>query len=951
MRGYLSIFTALLYVQYAFLFESGEGQQPKDHQRVRLFEIDHEGGVRIPAESIERMRLIESPITVVSSVGLARSGKTTLVNLISGESRYTRGKGQDESSGVTWVQTGAGGSILGDLPGNMSCILLDTESLMIGRGVNSSIKLAILSLILSDSVLVNSIGELDIFLVDFIRLLISQAVAFSTSFLRKLNELSIPNKRSLKKSLIFLVESIHKTRISWMIHRSQGPDDALSSEEFSRSYKDWLKSRLEKYIWPETGQGNLYRNLNSFIERFNFYRVPFLGTERQYSGYRSKLIQSREHDPEAGEGGGQSVWWDLIRPGSADERRLTGAELADLLELFSEHSYVFNSFKPLEFGIAKGDLKTSTLVENTLLIFGSRLESQLLNESVYPLLEIEADVIYNKTLRDIESYWSSISEFDYFDFSSLLRSVQPHFERQYKSILSRNCELIRSHCADVINIHISHATHQIDQFHEKIPIPQSALTDFTASLEANTMSDIEMALNKSFGSYESNVSSYRNSPCCSIDGSQTREKIESALARLRKKNQEAVEKILLSDFEKALEVFKTQEEADDSYYKLSREEFEKKLERLRSSSRLVFNTHIALINETDLHARYWRMLNSELDGFVERRIIVWRRVCREHSYNFAKSISIRQNISIRNKLTLPLADSVIVESFERLKDDVAREMEGVYCSDEESWRDALRELMSVIEDDKEQLMKENLIALKNLLHRPLKYALRNAVEVARQHYSWTNFVREATILAQNALEDSDNWGSINIDNKTKSRVIDLWVEMDLLTIRKGFVGNQIFMVVRYLFYSLVFTIISFVTLFKNNSKLILGVVFLSFIGSVLIFSSIEFGAAGETVSHYLTDFFIHFGISRFTLYYIKHNILSILAVLIGLTCVVVYISLSFKSVGPDSGSKSKSNSFQERRKPEPSPRQKITSSSSPSSSGEKPKNQSESSTVSRTFVF
>lgn len=962
MTGSLPILVTFLCIAAAFLSGVSHGRSlPANRQSIKLVEIDHEGSIKVSIDSIEKMRQIKSPVSVVSSLGLARSGKTTLMSLISGE-KPPFGEDESVSEGVWWVPTGGDGSILDSHPGNVNYVLLDTESLVIGRGVNSSVKLAILSLILSDSVLVSSINEMDILLVDFTRLLISQAVTFLSLFVRKLNELNISNKKGLRKSLIFLVENIHKTRISWILHRGLvDMDSEQVSERFSVNYKDWLKSRLEKYVWPETPQGNMFKNLNSFIERFNFYRIPYFGTEEKYDGYRNSAVQDqgRDHDNDHGtlKGSSMSVFRDLVGTGSADEKRLTGAEIADLLELFSEHSYIFNSFKPMDLGFAKGDLKTSTLVENTLLIFGTRLENQLLNENTYPLLEIEADVIYNKTLKDIESYWSSISEFDYFDSSGLLKSVQPHFEKQYKSILSKNCELIRSHCNDVINIHISHATHQIDQFHEKIPIPQSVLTNFARSLEASTMNDIDSALNKSFGNYELDVSSYRNSPCCSIDGSLTREKIELALSRLNKRNREEIERILVDDFEKALVVFSALEETDDSYYKLSREDFEKKLEKLKISSKQVFNAHLALTNETDLHAKYWRRLSSELDEFVERKIIVWSSICKKYSYNFAKSIAIRQNISIRNKLTLPLADSVILESFENLKDNVVEEMNGIYCSGEESWKDALMELMNVIEDDKEQLMKENLIALKNLLHRPLKYALRNAVEMARQHYSWTNFVKEATILAQNALEDSDSWGSINIDGKTKDRVIELWTEMDLVGIRKGFVRSKIFMTVRYLLYSLIFTVISFVTLFKNNSKFVLGMVFLSFIGSVLVFSSIELGAAGETVSHHLMDLFVCFGISRFTLYYIKHNIILILGVLVGLTCIVIYISLSLKSGNSDSNSKSKSkpNLFQEKRRTESSPRQKnvcpSNSPTAPSSSGEKSKSLNESPSVPRTFIF
>ncbi|KAH8582268.1 guanylate-binding [Cryptosporidium sp. chipmunk genotype I] len=954
-----SLFVIFFYIAAVCLSEVYSSQPLSDKQQIKLFEINNEGDIKVPIESIEKIRQIESPISVVSSLGLARSGKTTLVNLISGKLQSFEGKDEKESDGVKWVQNNVDGSIFSNYTKNIDYILLDTESLVIGRGINSSIKLAILTLILSDYVLVNSINEMDILLIDFTRLLISKAVMFSSLFLRKLNELSVPNKKSLKKNLIFLVENLHKTSISWILHRNINSDEEQEPEKFSRNYKDWLKSKLEKYIWPETSQSKMCKNLDSFIERFNFYRIPYFGTEKKYNGYRyHSIIRGQYHDQdqdhEFGKGSGRSMFLDIFKPGSGEERRLTGAEFADLLELFSEHSYIFNSFKPLNFGITKGDLKTSNLVENTLLIFGTRLENQLLNENMYPLLEIEADAIYNKTLKDIESYWSSISEFDYFDFSSLLKSVQPHFEKQYKSILSKNCERIRSHCSDVIDIHISHAIHQIEQFYEKIPIPQSMLIEFTKNLEAGILNDIEMALNKSFGSFESDISSYRNSPCCNIDGSLTQEKIESALSKLRKRNQEEIEKILLNDFEQALSMIRSLEEVDDSYYKVSKEDFEKKLEKMKNSSRLVFNAHTTIINETDLHSRYWNRLNSELDEFIERKMLTWKKVCRKYSYNFAKSIAIRQNISIRNKLTLPIADSVILESFKNLKDNVNKEMNGIYCSNEESWKDALMELMSVIEDDKEQLMKENLIALKNLLHRPLRYALINAMEIARQHYSWMNFVREATILAQNSLEDSDSWGSINIDSKTKDRVIELWIEMDLSGIRKGFVRNQIFMIVRYLLYSLIFTIITFITLFKNNSKLILGVVFLSFIASVLLFSSIELGVAGETITHNLTDLFVYFGISRFTLHYIRQNIILIFAVLVGIICAAVYVSLSLKDGNSCSNSNPKPNSFQEKRGPKFSPRQKLTNSNSPAASpslGEKLKHQNKSSNAVKTFIF
>lgn len=935
------------------LSEVNYNESLSDQQKIKLFEIDHENNIKIPTESIERIRQIESPVLIVSSLGPARSGKTTLISLISGESLSFGDK--NESEGVRWVQINRDKSILNNYPDNKKYIFLDTESLVIGRGINSSIKLAILAIILSDSVLVNSINEIDILLIDFTRLLISQAVMFSSLFVRKLNELNIPNKKNLKRNLIFLVENLHKIHISWILHKNFDLKSEKDPERFSRKYKDWLKSKLEKYIWPETLQSKMFKNLDYFIERFNFYRIPYFGTEKKYNEYQyHNIIQDQDRDLKSVNESYKSIFSELFRSNSDDERSLTGVEIADLLELFSEHSYIFNTFKPLDFGITKSDLKTSTLIENTLLIFGTRLENQLLSENMYPLLEIEADAIYNKTLKDIESYWSSISEFDHFDSNSLLKSVQPHFEKQYKSILSKNCELIRSHCNDVINIHVSHATHQIDKFHEKIPIPQSLLTEFTKNLKVNTMNDIEVSLNKSFGNFESNISSYMNSPCCSIDGSLTQEKIELALSMLRKRNQEEIEKIILSDFDKALDVIKSLEEVDDSYYKVSKEEFKKKLEKMKNSSKLIFNTHITLMNETDLHAKYWMRLNSELEEFIERKIVAWKKVCRKYSYSFAKSIAIRQNISIRNKLTLPIADSAILESFENLKDNVIKEMNGIYCSDEESWKDALRELMSVIEDDKEQLMKENLIALKNLLHRPLKYALRNAIEIAKQHYSWINFVREATVLAQNSLEDSDSWGPINIDNKTKDRVIELWIEIDLSGIRKGFVRNQIFMILRYLLYSLVFTIISFITLFKNNSKPILVLIFLSFIASVLIFSSIEFGVAGERISHHLTDLFIYFGISRFTLYYIKHNIKLILAVLVGITCAIVYLSLSLKNGNSDSNSKLRSNSLQEKLGPNASPRQKVTNSNSPAASpsiGEKLKHQNKSSNTVKTYIF
>ncbi|OII73369.1 uncharacterized protein cubi_02581 [Cryptosporidium ubiquitum] len=959
MREPFFLFVAFFCITVPCLSVVSYNQTFSDKQHIKLFEIDHENNIKIPIDSIERIRQIESPVSIVSSLGLARSGKTTLVRLILGELLSFEDEDENESDGVKWAQINGNESILGNSPDSTNYILLDTEALVIGRGINSSIKLAILSLILSDTVFVNSINEMDIFLIDFIRLLISQAVMFSSLFVRKLNEISVPNKKSLKKNLIFLIENLHKTNISWILHKNSDLKDKQDPKKFSRKYKDWLKSKLEKYVWPETFQSKMFRNLDSFIERFEFYQIPYFGTEEKYNEYQyHNTIQDRDHDHdhdlEFGKKSYRSIFSDLFMANSGEERRLTGAEIADLLELFSEHSYVFNSFKPLDFGIAKSDLKTSTLVENTLLIFGTRLENQLLNENVYPLLEIEADAIYNKTLKDIESYWSSISEFDYFDFGSLLRSVQPNFEKLYKSILSKNCELIRSHCNDVINLHISHAAHQIEQFHEKIPIPQSLLVEFTENLEANTMNDIEMALNKSFGNFESNISSYRNSPCCSIDGSLTQEKIEIALSKLRKKNQEEIEKILLDDFEKALDVIKTLEEVDDSYYKVSKEEFEKKLEKIKNSSKLIFNTHITLMNETDLHAKYWMKLKLELDEFIEKKMVAWKKVCRKYSYSFAQSIAIRQNISIRNKLTLPIADSVILESFVNLKDNVIKEMNGIYCSDEESWKDALRELMSVIEDDKEQLVKENLIALKNLLHRPLKYALRNAIEIARQHYSWINFVKEATVLAQNSLEDSESWGPINIDKNTKDRVIELWIEIDLSGIRKGFVRNQVFMILRYLLYSLVFTIISFIALFKNNSKPIIGVIFLSFIASVLLFSSIELGVAGEAISHNLTDLLIYFGISRFTLYYIRYNIKLIFAVLVGLICVVVYFSFSLKFGNSDSNSKSKSNSFQEKLGTEISPRKKVANSGSPIASpsmGEKLKHHNKSSNAIRTFIF
>ncbi|KAF7455781.1 P-loop containing nucleoside triphosphate hydrolase [Cryptosporidium felis] len=914
-------------------FESSRPGLDRDSQPLELFQVDRlSNNVKVPLESIERMRRIQSPVSVTSVLGSAGPSRPTPLNLIWGSSHLF---GSQSKIAGGWWALDADSSAKSETAVEPRHILVSTESLIVGKGVNASLRVAILALIISDSVLISSFSGFDLLAVDFVRLLINQAVMFSSLLLKKLNELSIPNKRALRRNLVFLIENLHKTRISWIFHEPHDSLEATDVESFSKKCRAALKSKLEMYVWPESSQSGVFRSLSSFIDKSSFLKMPLLNgnnpnseTALDFSDRIREFSRSRLNG----------------------QKRLTGSQLADILELFSEQAGIFGSLRPMELGVPRNDPKTTVLVENTLLIFGSRLEDQLLGENSHPLLEIEAEAIYNSTLKDIESYWSSISEFDLSDPTALLKSIQPHFERQYRSILGRNCELIRSHCQSVIDSHLSDATRKIDQFKEKIPVSQKLLTEFARDLESSLKKDVEATLNRSFEDFElsSSSSSYGSSPCCQIDRGNTKERIEQALLGVREKNRIEVEKILVMDFDQAVAQVRSMEDADESFLKASRGDFERKLESLKESSRKVFNRHLALVNETELHARFRTRLNSELDGFALRKIVEWERACRKFSKSFAKAISIRQNISIRNKLTLPLGDSVILEAFRNLKNEVLEEMKGIYCYGEPSWNEALRELMSIIEDDREQLMKENLIALKNLLHRPLKYALRNALEVQGQFFSWSNFVKEARIAARNSLEESDGWGSFKMDEKTKERVIDLWAELDLLGLRRSFLRSQFLAMARYLMYSVIFTVIIFVSLFRKASKLLLGVVFSSFMGSIALFSWIELGVGGEAISQKGTELLRAIGIPRFLIHYFRHNIAVISAVIAGLTSIAVYDSILFKynGLGPSQEkSEEVEDGGEERRGGS------VVSPSARTLSGGKPGNQNKENNGIRTFVY
>ncbi|KAK6588928.1 multi-pass transmembrane [Cryptosporidium xiaoi] len=835
---------------------------------MKLLEIDNEGNIVLNKESVETLKDLRNPIKILSSIGAARSGKSTILNLILKNLDYfdniankdnkkrelSDNKDEyKENYGIWWSEMNGTTEVSDE-----KIVLFEMDSLVIGRNINSSIKLVILGLLLSDKVLINVINDVDLVFVDYIRLLMSQTLQFSSLFIRRLNEYNVKNrgesadfnlirKDEIKANIIKLIEKLYSTEIYWVIHNSNSyQENSSGMVDSSNEYMDWLKARIETYIWPETRGSHLYKNILDFINKHKYYRIPMISRMFGFSGNYSDKNES------IGVGSKRRLKSDFtdicdsvineilkndvnVNSGARnyEEKRLTGRDIGYILEAFSEISQVFNYLKPLEIGNPNSKIvSASSLVENTIFIFGNKLEGMLSDGVNQPLLEAEAETIYNNTLKDMEHYWTSISEFDYFDYEILNRNIRSHFERQYKQIMEKNCELIQSYCLKVINVHITKSIDMINSFGEKLPVSKKSMSEFVDGLYDNTLNEIESSLGKS------QTNSYKNSPCCKINKSGLLEKVEYPILKLNEKNRNEIEKIVIEDFKLSRQVLRDFTRTDELKYKVEKNEFKNKVNSLGEKAKKVYNSHIDLVGDSSLYSHYLLRLEEEIKEINVNSGIIWDSYCRKNSLKHARSLAIKHNISIRNKLTLPLQDKVILLSFENLKKEAIGEMNELYCSGESSWKNALLELENTIEEDMEQIIKENLVSLKNLLHRPLQYSIQilmNSDEKNKKN--WSVFTTEARKIAGELLDESNEFtsGSINLDQVTKQKIIDIWVEQDLIKYRKSIIANQIFYYLKYIFYLAFILFVSFILIYRGSLNISNYHVY-GFIFTIIIFS-------------------------------------------------------------------------------------------------------------------
>ncbi|KAH8738599.1 hypothetical protein FG386_002014 [Cryptosporidium ryanae] len=824
--------------------ESNDAPSP-----MKLLEIDNEGNIALNKESVERLKGLRSPVRIISSIGAARSGKSTILDLMLKNPDYfksveyrnnNKGESGDskdehkENYGIWWSE----------MSENMEAsesktLLFDMDPLVIGRNVNSSIKLVIIGLLLSEKVLINVINDVDLVFVDYIRLLMSQTLQFSSLFIRRLIDYNMKNrdesdklnsikKDEIKKNIIKLIEKLYLTEVYWIIHSSNSYKGSNSGiTDSSSEYIDWLKARIETYIWPETKGSRLYKNILDFIDKHKYYRVPMI------SGmFGLKDDSSNNESLGVGEKGkfksefcdiGDSVISAVLKRNSStdsgskslEERLLTGSDVGYTLEAFSVISQLFNSLKPLEIGNPNSKIvSTSSLVENAIFIFSNKLEGLMLsNNRDQPLLETEAETIYNNTIKDMEQYWASISELDYLDYEILNRNIKSHFERQYRQIMERNCELIKNYCLKVINVHITKSIEEINDFGEKLPVSKKSISDFVETLYDNTLNKIEGSLSKS------QANSYKNSPCCKVDKSGLLEKVEHSVSKLNERNQNEIEKILIEDFKLSRQVLKDFARTDELQYKVEKKEFSSKVNGLFEKAKRMYNSHIDLVGDSSLYLHYLSRLEEEIKEINTNAGVIWDSYCRMNSLKHARSLAIKHNISIRNKLTLPLPDKVILESFESLKKDIVGEMNELYCSGESSWKNALLELENTIEEDMEQIIKENLVSLKNFLYRPLQYSLQALIGSSnKSKKSWSVFTTQAREIASEFLDESSEFtsGFMNLDQNTKQKIIEIWIEQDLVKYRKDIIGTQILGYLRYALYSTTGLLSLFIFLYKKN---------------------------------------------------------------------------------------------------------------------------------------
>ncbi|OII73855.1 guanylate-binding N-terminal domain-containing protein [Cryptosporidium andersoni] len=752
---------------------------------IQLISIRNDGKLELINETTEIMKNIKSPISIISSVGQLSSGKSSLLNqLLDIKDAFNV---CDSLMGCTkgiWIWSD---TLINK--NNKHILIFDTEGIFSSNSFNYGIKIFFISILLSDKILINSYRNIDNIIINTYDILIRQSLLIFTFMIGNIIEIieKDNNNTSIKyniynKNLLELLTNFKNKRFNFIIH------NVLSNINLEE-YKYWINN-LNKNI--ELNKG-FFKDLDLLI-------LPIVDNNLEYKDINKIDIMKEIRENILDIDNGDNI---LIK---------SGFDLINILEIIIEiinlsiFPEIILSFEKLL------NIDIIRFKNNLINNYNYQLRNKILELNI-PILEKESDKIYSNLINSISFIWNNIIGYNN-EYNNIYEDLILNLENIYNKIMQENCKKIMLYCSKLTDSYISIILDKINNIEENIPYNEDDLLNIISELRNNIQDDFMNWVIIYHKNKNLEINEYENSKCCNYSIDNLLNMIDNRIIDLKNKNKLKIEDFVILGWNKSQEVIKEILNSDNKFYMINRIKFEDNINEIFDNIWGLFSQYSNITIGNKLYDKYKIQLNSNMNLIFEKLRLRWLEVCKDISFSTARDLSIKLNINIRSKLVFPCTDEMIFSIIKEYQDKIIEEMKNLYCVNEIPWNDAIEDLLNTINDDKEQLLKENIEAFKNLLYRPLQYALKNVSNLVNFSYNWDNFAKEASLTAYKILNESVNEYPIYINESIKEKVIEIWLKYDVGYLYHITLWNKLEIIIKFIFF-LIGIIISFIIIFNN----------------------------------------------------------------------------------------------------------------------------------------
>eukprot|EP00920_Eleutheroschizon_duboscqi_P038903 GHVT01093573.1.p1 GENE.GHVT01093573.1~~GHVT01093573.1.p1 ORF type:complete len:1180 (+),score=100.71 GHVT01093573.1:402-3941(+) len=458
----------------------------------------------------------------------------------------------------------------------------------------------------------------------------------------------------------------------------------------------------------------------------------------------------------------------------------SGKDLADLLRFLVEATNMDLLKQPPHFFDEARRIETEIFRNELFSIYRSDM-SRLVESSPPPSAE-EVNEFHDEEAQRLTERLRQQSDGDNLSqttVTNLMDKFEKGLSQMHSTFLAR-CELrIAEHCRRFCREAQIEAEHQIAEYRRRLPDPPEELASWVHDTSSALQRRLLMAVTRGDRRYS-------DVPSCRSEIESHTAATERAFRKFEAENEHAIHERFLGAIRHSAMVFSKRLMESDSQVEFRRhqEEFERWLGQWKAESWKLYEDRIDELRVVQpISTRYAEEMAktvAELESEAQR---MWDTYCVEDNQKHVDVAKENMRARALDELgqEFPVDEATLKGALDGLASSYQDLLRRSHCVDSTPWREVEASLSEVMETIRQNLIDENVTAIKQNFEEPLRLLMQRLEGKVGNYFSWWAFREFALKEAQHRLNNTEaqRHTSVQLTDSLINSVTVAWAETDL----------------------------------------------------------------------------------------------------------------------------------------------------------------------------